>query len=56
MNDDERRMWLENDEGLYNWRRSERKSISEFIKEHRSELDCIINKKLGRSCTEGRRY
>jgi hypothetical protein len=26
INDEERRMWVENDEGLYNWARSERRT------------------------------
>jgi hypothetical protein len=48
MDDEERRQWVMNDEGLYNWFRSSRKSLSAFIKENRSELTSMINKKLGR--------
>jgi aspartate/tyrosine/aromatic aminotransferase len=48
MDDKERQMWVMNDEGLYRWWKSERKGISDFIKEHRQELTDIINKKLGR--------
>jgi aspartate/tyrosine/aromatic aminotransferase len=48
MDDKERRMWVMNDEELYSWWHSERKSMSNFIKEHRQELTNIINKKLGR--------
>ena len=34
--------WLDNDEGLYNWWKSERVSKREFIKVHRAELEEAI--------------
>lgn len=35
-------LWLDNDEGLYNWFRRSRLSKREFIKQHRNELkECI---------------
>lgn len=47
MDDNERRLWVMNDEGLYRWWKSSRKGIYEFIKENRAELTRIINKALG---------
>lgn len=44
INDEDRRQWIENDEGLYNWQRSSRLSMREFIKEHRREIDEVIRK------------
>jgi len=42
MNNTEREMWVLNDEGLYNWFRSSRVSMTLFLKENRNELDeCI---------------
>jgi len=42
MNDTDRTQWIENDEGLYNWKRSTRLSMREFLKQNRQELDRII--------------
>ena len=42
MNDTEREQWIDNDEGLYNWRRSERLSMREFIRKNREEIDRVI--------------
>lgn len=47
MDDKEREMWVMNDEGLYRWFKSSRKSIREFIKENREELTKMIKHKLG---------
>jgi hypothetical protein len=48
MNDEERRLWVLNDEGLYlDWRRS-RQSMKQFIREHRAEIDGYIAGQLGR--------
>ena len=41
-NDAERWQWIENDEGLYNWMRSERMTKREFLKAHRAEIDAAI--------------
>jgi len=50
MNDQERRLWVLNDEGLYNWFQSERYryTILQFIQQYRSELTAIINEYMGR--------
>lgn len=45
MNNDERRLWVLNDEGLY--RESRQKGITAFIKEHRTEIDAYIKRRLG---------
>lgn len=42
-NDEERRQWIENDEGLYNWQRSSRQSMKQFIRENRAEIDAAID-------------
>jgi len=41
-NDQERELWVLNDEGLYNWQRSSKMSMRKFIREHRKEIDDII--------------
>jgi len=46
MNDNERKLWVMNDEGLYHWWRSSHKSITAFVRENREELDRIILAKL----------
>jgi len=46
MNDNERKLWVMNDEGLYNWWRRSHKSITVFVRENREELDRIILAKL----------
>ena len=42
MNDQEREMWVMNDEGIYRWWKSSRKSMRAFIKENREQLTRII--------------
>jgi hypothetical protein len=49
MNDEERRLWVLNDEGLYNWYCSEASrggGVWGFIKGHRDELDDLIEQRL----------
>lgn len=46
MNDEERRQWVLNDEGLYNWYISSRMGLYKFIRENRDEIDRIINQVL----------
>jgi len=46
MNDEGRREWVLNDEGLYRWWRSERKPIRKFIRENRQALTEAINNML----------
>lgn len=48
LNDNERRLWVLNDEGLYHWWKSERKQLAKFIRDNRQELDRCINRALGR--------
>lgn len=41
--------WIDNDEGLYRWWKSSRRSKREFIRENRAELErCILNVTEGR--------
>lgn len=48
INDEERRLWVLNDEGLYNeWTRS-RKAIRMFIRENREWIDQCIRSALNR--------
>jgi len=48
MNDEERRLWVLNDEGLYSWWRTSHKSMRPFIRENREEIDKAINSVLNR--------
>jgi hypothetical protein len=44
MNNEERLMWLENDESLYLWRRQfPRLTTNQFVKQNRVEIDRHIN-------------
>jgi hypothetical protein len=45
-NDEERRQWILNDEGLYNWQRGSRLSMTRFIRENRKEIDEAIDNVL----------
>ena len=47
MNDRERRLWILNDEGLYNWHKVSKLSMQAFINENRAELTAVIFKALG---------
>jgi hypothetical protein len=42
LNDREREMWVNNDEGLYSWFRSSRLSMREFLRQNRAEIDAAI--------------
>lgn len=46
-NDTERENWVNNDEGLYNWWKSTKKSMRDFVRENREELDKHIDRALG---------
>jgi hypothetical protein len=48
INDEERRLWVLNDETLYLWWRSSRATMRQFIRENREELTSYINKVLDR--------
>ncbi len=41
--DAERAQWVDNDEGLYDWRRRSGLSMREFIKQNRAEIDKAID-------------
>ena len=45
-NDHERQLWVENDQGLYNWWKSSRQGITTFVRENREELDAAIARAL----------
>lgn len=47
MCNNERQNWINNDEGLYNWYKSSRLSMTEFIKQNREQIDECINNVLG---------
>jgi hypothetical protein len=42
LNDEERRIWILNDEGLYNWQRSSKLGMRQFIRQNRAESDQYI--------------
>jgi hypothetical protein len=44
LNDNDRKQWVNNDEGLYSWWKSSRMSMREFIRANRAELTEAINK------------
>lgn len=46
LDDEERRMWILNDEGLYSWWNSSGMAMKKFIRAHREELDKAINRML----------
>ena len=54
-NDDERRNWVLNDEGLYNWMRSEypgkrdgEYDVRKWIAKNRAGIDEVIDRELNR--------
>lgn len=47
LNDNDREEWIDNDEGLYSWYRSSRKSMREFIRNNRTDIDAHIKAVLG---------
>lgn len=42
LNDEDRRQWIMNDESLYDWWRSSRQNMRQFIRENRAEIDAAI--------------
>lgn len=42
MNNQERELWIHNDEYLYKWWNDSNQSMSQFIKENREEIDKYI--------------
>jgi len=47
-NDEERREWVQNDEGLYRWQLSSRQGLYRFVRENRKEIDELIDRQLNR--------
>jgi hypothetical protein len=43
INDEERRLWVENDEGLYNMMQESGLGMKRFIRENRKAIDKVIN-------------
>lgn len=46
INDEERRLWVLNDEGLYNWWQSTRLPLRKFLRDNRVEIDAAIDRAL----------
>lgn len=53
LNDDERRQWVLNHEGLYQWWLSTGAGIYRFVRENRSALDDLIKQELERGPSNG---
>ncbi|MEE9594267.1 MAG: hypothetical protein V3V92_02600 [Candidatus Hydrothermarchaeales archaeon] len=48
MNDQERELWLLNDEGFYQWWKDSKLSMTKFLRDHRTEIDEYINAALNK--------
>lgn len=48
MNDEERSLWIDNDEGLYRWWKSSGLSKRKFIRENRDELTRVISRAINK--------
>lgn len=46
MNDNERELWVLNDESLYVWWRQSRLGMRAFLRTNREELDTLISQAL----------
>jgi uridine kinase len=46
INNEERRFWILNDEALYRWHKYSRKSMRQFIRENKQEIDEVITQTL----------
>ncbi len=46
LNNRERQLWIDNDEGLYNWKRRSGLSMRLFIRQNRTEIDAAIHRAL----------
>lgn len=44
LNDRERELWVDNDEGLYRWYRRSRTPKRAFVRKHRAEIDAVIRR------------
>ena len=47
INNEDRKQWIQNDEGLYNAQRSSGLSMTAFIKAEKGLIDEVINNVLG---------
>ena len=47
LNDAERRLWVENDEGLYLMWQASRMGLYRWVRENRPLIDSVIRKVLG---------
>lgn len=47
INDEDRRQWILNEEGLYNWQRSSGLSLTAFVRENRTDIDRVIREVTG---------
>ena len=47
LNDEERSLWIDNDEGLYIWWKTSGLSKRNFLRENRHEIDSGIRRVLG---------
>lgn len=56
MNNSEREMWIQNDEGLYRWWKSTRLPMRKFIQEYKVEIDTAIDSVLNPKRTNHNRY
>jgi len=50
MNDREREIWVNNDEGLYNWWKDTKLAMRKFLRTYRTKIDTLIH---NRSQTKG---
>lgn len=50
MNEHERTMWVNNDEGLYQLWKLSRLSLRAFVRKHRTEIDSYITALLDKAC------
>jgi hypothetical protein len=48
LNDEDRRQWVQNDEGLYTWWRQSGIGLYRFVRENRAELTVVILAALNR--------
>jgi len=58
-NDEERELWVRNDEGLYRWWRSEmggERKLRQFIRENRTAIDEAIDRVLNKEPEERSSY
>ena len=46
MNDNERELWVRNDEGLYAMWQASKLAMRKFLRTHRTEIDNYIKQKL----------